>query len=334
MNRTMVLLMTCLLLYACTSEPKIEKDSELYKLAKQLTLKYEALHPDSNKVLVRTDDFSVRWAELLHSMFATDGQRLQQLRYESPNELRATIRERAEAYALRKHLLQLAEDADITLTESEVQSRYLDQFAGRTSEEAFTTQMQGFGIEVENVKEELRKNLMIEKYVESLLADQYAVTEAEVEQVYEQGKAVTFRHILLTTEDQNDSAGAEIRAQMAEILARARAGEDFAELARKYSEDEGSKSKGGLYVDFERADLEPTFAEAAFTLPPDSIDTVETAYGYHILKVIERKPYTQPLEEVEGDIKEMLQGPKMQQAYHNYLTELEDKIGLKYVAAG
>jgi hypothetical protein len=73
----------------------------------------------------------------------------------------------------------------------------------------------------------------------------------------------------------------------------------------KFSEDPGSKNTGGLYENFPKGQMVKPFEDAAFTLPIGSLsDIVETPYGYHILKIIDRKKETKPYEEVKKDLEE------------------------------
>ena len=74
------------------------------------------------------------------------------------------------------------------------------------------------------------------------------------------------------------------------LLKRARAGEDFAKLAKEYSEDPGSKDKGGEYK-FPRGQMVPEFEAAAFSLGTNQVsDIVTTRFGYHIIKLSEKIP--------------------------------------------
>jgi len=73
----------------------------------------------------------------------------------------------------------------------------------------------------------------------------------------------------------------------------------------EFTEDPGSKSSGGLYADFEKGKMVPEFEEAAFSVPIGEIsDIVETQYGYHILKVIDRKKEDRPREVVVNTLKQ------------------------------
>jgi parvulin-like peptidyl-prolyl isomerase len=80
------------------------------------------------------------------------------------------------------------------------------------------------------------------------------------------------------------------RKQMEDILKRAKGGEDFSKLASQYSDDPGSKDRGGEYT-FPRGQMAPEFETAAFSLNTNQIsDIVTTVFGYHIIKLNEKMP--------------------------------------------
>ncbi len=95
-------------------------------------------------------------------------------------------------------------------------------------------------------------------------------------------------HVLLTTEGKDDAA---VRAQAEQVLKEARSGADFAALAKKYSQDESNAQQGGDLDYFSRGRMVPEFETAAFALKPGEIgDIVKTEFGYHIIKLVDRKP--------------------------------------------
>ena len=95
-------------------------------------------------------------------------------------------------------------------------------------------------------------------------------------------------HILLTTEGKDDAA---VRAQAEQVLKEAKSGADFAALAKKHSQDESNAQQGGDLDYFSRGRMVPAFETAAFALKPGEIsDLVKTEFGYHIIKLTDRKP--------------------------------------------
>lgn len=115
---------------------------------------------------------------------------------------------------------------------------------------------------------------------------------------FEQPEMVRASHILLMTVDPNSPTRAELtkeqkdakRKKMEDLLKRARAGEDFAKLAKEYSEDPGSKDKGGEYT-FPHGQMVPEFDAAAFSLKTNQVsEIITTQYGYHIIKLSEKSP--------------------------------------------
>ena len=143
-------------------------------------------------------------------------------------------------------------------------------------------------------------------------------------------------HILLRTEGE-DEAGVRPRAE--EILAQAKAGADFAELAMRYSEDETTAEGGGDLDSFGRGQMVPEFEEAAFALAPGTIsDLVRTAFGFHIIKVVEKTEETvQTLDEVRKQITNQLQLDRAQARgtalAQTIATEVEQPADLETAAA-
>ena len=138
------------------------------------------------------------------------------------------------------------------------------------------------------------------------------ISPADIEQSYNSSldlyttpEQVRASHILLSTEGKDE---ATVRTQAEEVMKQAKGGADFAELAKKHSEDESNKDSGGDLDYFPRGRMVAEFDQVAFTLEPGQIsDLVKTQFGYHIIKVVDKKPAsTRTLDEVRSEITERL----------------------------
>lgn len=111
-------------------------------------------------------------------------------------------------------------------------------------------------------------------------------------------------HILFKTVGKTDAEVAEIRQKAEDVLKQAKHGANFEDLAKKYSEDDGTKPKGGDLGWIVEGQTVPEFQQAAFTLPKGAIsDLVKTQYGFHIIKVLDRETaHTKSFEEVRDSI--------------------------------
>src|SRR4029453_14334595 len=130
---------------------------------------------------------------------------------------------------------------------------------------------------------------------------QITVPEAEIEAFYKQNNAqystpeqIRASHILFKTDGKDEAA---VKAQAEAVLKRAKAGEDFAALAKQYSEDDSNKDKGGDLDYFGRGTMVPEFDTAAFAMKAGDIsDLVKTSFGFHIIKLADhRQATTKPL---------------------------------------
>lgn len=116
-----------------------------------------------------------------------------------------------------------------------------------------------------------------------------AFFQAQKDFLGERPPTVIFRQIVVVPTP-SDSALEAARAEAEKVRQLALAGEDFAELARRFSQDEGTKNSGGELGWFRRGEMVEAFENAAFELPTGAVsEPVRTPYGYHIIKVERRR---------------------------------------------
>ncbi len=134
-------------------------------------------------------------------------------------------------------------------------------------------------------------------------------------------------HILVSFMNQDgDVDSAAARAKIEEVAAKLKQGEDFAELAKEYSDDTGTKERGGDLGFFERRMMVQPFDEAAFNLEVGEIsDIVETQFGYHIIKLLGRGEL-QSFEQEKDNLKTILKRLRYQDIYNDYVNQLKKEF--------
>ncbi len=141
---------------------------------------------------------------------------------------------------------------------------------------------------------------------------------------YKVENRVHVEHILFKTVGKTDAEVAEIRQKAEDVLKQAKHGANFEQLAQKYSEDDGSKAKGGDLGWIVEGQTVPEFQQAAFTLPKGALsDLVKTQYGFHIIKVLDRETaHTKSLDEVRDSILPILVTQKVNQEVDDISTQM------------
>jgi peptidyl-prolyl cis-trans isomerase D len=112
---------------------------------------------------------------------------------------------------------------------------------------------------------------------------------AKNQDTYRTPERVKVRHILVMTKDKPPADEPMLKTKADDVLKQVRAGGDFAKLAKEYSEDPGSKDKGGEYWVQKDSGMVQQFKDAAFRLKPGESDLVKTDYGYHVFQVMEKQ---------------------------------------------
>jgi len=198
-------------------------------------------------------------------------------------------------------LLQKATPADRAAGQADADLQYTNLLKRFGSAEAFERQLKAVGMTVADLrgkavqeavaKTALKRELNVAPTEEDA-KDYYTKHAAE----FEQPEMAHVRHILLMTIDPASrtplltNTVAAKRKQIDDLRKRALAGEDFAKLAKEFSEDPGSKENGGELPEFPRGQMMPEFESAAFALASNQVsEVVTTVYGFHVIKATENK---------------------------------------------
>jgi len=197
----------------------------------------------------------------------------------------------------------------------------------------------------EEIREDMRNALLVRKVLEPLTNSIAQPTEEEVRARFDRIVAanpdalkrpeqVTAAHVLvLVPADAPAEQDAAALAKINGIRDRALAGEDFGKLAAEFSEDPGSKDKGGVYT-FGRGRMVKPFEDAAFSQPVGEIgEPIRTNYGYHVLKVLERtEPGTIAFEDVRANISAALFREAAERAAAEHVKALRDAARIEFVS--
>ena len=323
-------------LTACEKKADIvilEKDTPAYQLGKELSSILPIMDPDSNRVFLTTKSFHVSAGEVLDLIKSYMGNNTEFLKNMDEQRLSTFIKETTMQLAEKKLLLKAARKSKIKMSASEIDSMLNLQYRQAGGEEKFIASLNASRIDFEIFKKDMIDRIIIKRYFDGIVEKRSQITEEQIQSAYQEflrDTSVSVRHILLLTRDMTNEEKNKAHDKMGTILSRARKGEDFAELAREFSEDPGSKENGGLYENFSRGDMVKPFETASFSVPIGEIsDIVETQYGYHIIKVIDRTKNDEPLEDVRSELEEKLRGPELRNIIPAHLEGLKKKANLE-----
>jgi len=267
------------------------------------------------------------------------------------------LREQFIEQTIRRNLLdEKVKEANIVITDEQVMST-IQKIAASQKEplslEEFKKKLAEYGQSFDNVKEEVRKGLARNQFMEAQWSGKINVTEEDAQKYYQENikqfetpEEVRASHILIKpvitdpnvdpNADPNEAkakAKAVAKAKAEDLLKQLKDGADFAELAKAHSNCPSAPNGGDLGF-FPRGETTPSFEKAAFELEIGQIsDIVETEYGYHIIKVTEHKDAsTTSFEQAKDDIIKQLTQTKQSEIAEEYLKSLKAGARIVYPA--
>lgn len=233
-------------------------------------------------------------------------------------------------------LRQDARAQGVTVSDDEVQRFVATRKRAFPSEEVFKQALAQAGVTENQLREQAREQLVLQKYLETKLAPQANVSDQAVRDFYDKHKGemqvperLHVRHILIKVDPKASAADKEKARQKAQdVLKQLQGGEDFAKLAQQVSDDPGSKNRGGDLGLLTRGQTVPPFEAAAFALkkPNELSPVVESNYGFHIIQLVERQnPTTLPYEQVKDRIAAVIRQEEVGKLFQARAGELRAK---------
>ena len=209
---------------------------------------------------------------------------------------------------------QAAQEEGIKVKDFEVNEKFNNIKETIDENPAYKEKLKEAGINEEFLKKQVKKDLIVSKYKENFLKD-IKISDKEIKSYYEIHKdefkiqEVRASQILISTlDDDNKQVSKEekekLKTKAEKLLNKVNNGEDFNKLAKKYSDDKNSGKDGGDLGFFSKDDKNIDFTKEVFKLDKGKNATlIETSYGYHIVKITDKRIVTKSLEDSKDDIK-------------------------------
>src|SRR5215210_1054043 len=222
----------------------------------------------------------------------------------------------------REQFEQKAEDLDVEVTEEQVDARLaqiLKQYFGGDKKK-YEKQLKEQGLTEKQVRNDIRAQIVSEKIFEQVTRE-VKVTDAQIDEYYKKNKTQysqpesrEVRHILVKT-----------KAQADDLYGQLQEGADFAALAKRFSQDTGSKANGGKLTISKGQTVAP-FDKTAFQLKTNEISRpVKTQFGYHVIQALgeTKAAKVTPLKDVKASIRQQLLQTKKNEAMTKWVEDLK-----------
>ena len=219
---------------------------------------------------------------------------------------------------------QDAQRENIKVEDKDVNEKYEDLKETLKSNSAYKAKLDEVGVNDDFLKSQVKKDLIVSKYKENFMKN-IKINDNEIKTYYDNHKdeftkeEVRASQILISTLDDNNNVvnqerKEKLKDKAEDILEKLKNNEDFAILAKEYSDDKNSGKDGGDLGYFSKEDKNIDFTNPVFKLEKDQLsDIIETEYGYHIVKLTDNKSVTKTLEESKEDIKNKILNQKYTQ---------------------
>ena len=236
-------------------------------------------------------------------------------------------------------LYQAAKKQDFPDLDKKVEAKFDEGKSRFATKEEFEKALKDNGITVPELKELLKRDVIISNYIEKQVSSKIVITNDQAKKFYDdnqdkfkKSESVHASHILIGVDPKATPEEKQKAKQKAdELLKQVKGGADFAELAKKESTCPSAKSGGDL-GEFGRGQMVKPFEDAAFGLKKDEVSgVVETQFGYHIIKSTGKtEGGTVPFDQVKDKIMEYLKGTEVQKQVMAKVEELKKSAKIEY----
>ena len=340
MRRLAPILVSLILVIACGTQGDLftvlEKGSPVYQFYKELAARQPLVDPDKDVMLLETTEFKVSTSKILKPLYQdifnyTMGD-VDKFKTEPPAKIRDFIVLGAERIAENKLMLVAAKKAGYKVSTDTVKQFIEEMYQEAGSEEKFLENLKKRYLTIEDVKKEISQDQILNQYLKKTVFANIQIPESELLAIYSQDRKATIQHILMITKDKSEEEKSAIRKKMEQVRKQAASGQDFAALAKTYSEDPGTKNKGGLIRNIKRGEMFPEIDAVIFSLPVGEVsEVVESRLGFHVIKIIERNQDSRPFNEVKPEIMNDLAKPAKEKALQDKINELKAEYQMKVV---
>jgi peptidyl-prolyl cis-trans isomerase C len=225
--------------------------------------------------------------------------------------------------------------------EKQMDAKMAESKAKFPDDTAFNNALKSAFLTQKELGELIRRDIIISNLVEKEIASKSTISDADAKKFYDensdkfkQGERIRASHILCGVDPKaTDAEKKKAKEKAEELLKEIKAGKDFAELAKTNSTCP-SKAQGGDLGFFGKGQMVPAFENAAFALKPGEVsNVVETQFGYHIIKLTEKKEEgLTKFDEVKDRIKGYLKNLKVQKGVTDYVAQLRKMAKIEKVA--
>jgi len=254
----------------------------------------------------------------------------------------ASLRESVLDKMIKLELLsQESKKAGLAVNAADIDNELKGYKKGFADDKAFAKALGEAGITEAELRKQIGKNLAIQKFIDTKFKGKVQVTEQEAKDFYnknqdkfKQPEMVHARHILITAKETELKADKDRkRAKLVQIKKQLKDGGNFADLAKQFS-DCPSKARGGDLGFFPRGQMVKPFDQAVFKMMPGDVsDIVETEFGYHLIKLEEKKPAkTVTFDEAKAKITAYLTQEKVTANIEAFLAEAQKKATIKILS--